>query len=115
MKIYFEDGTLRSSSQLSFTPDTTLDAAYGPTACMDELELIQKYKPDSIVYTNCSKALASRYHWNAEEHIHECFIRAGEHMVFTQIQKLTERELRFAHNIEKLYFAGEFQTYNKEL
>ena len=40
MKIYFEDGVLRASSQLSFTPDSRLDAAYGPTACMDELELI---------------------------------------------------------------------------
>ena len=114
MKIFFEDGQLINTNQLPFVPDVIINAAYGPTKCIDILEDRLRYNPEAVVYTNCSKALYGPYCWNKDTRSHECYIRAGEHMIFTQIQMLTNRELREGHNIEKMYFSGEFDWVLKQ-
>ena len=109
MKIYFEDGELRNSSQLPFTSYTIVSAATGVSNNIRTLDDIKEYcDPNTIVYTNSIFAFSNEYAWNEELKVPEIYIRAGEHMVFTRIDKLTEKELRQAHNLAKMYVAGTF-------
>lgn len=110
MKIYFEDGLLVTSRYLPITDYYRLDAADGPTHNKTMLDGIKECCPDRTVYTNSLIALSNEYAWNKELGVPEIYIRAGEHMNFHRIDELTERELRFAHNICKMYLAGSFDT-----
>lgn len=109
MKIYFEDGELINNNQLSIIPDYRIDAKYGYTNCDEQLEDIMTFKPDAVIYTNHIGAFSNIYAWNEKLKVPEIYIRAGEHMVFTRIDELTDRELRFAHNLSKMYIAGSFE------
>ena len=110
MKIYFEDDALRHHSQVSFNADYVIDAQFGVTQNINMLDWCNENKPDSIIYTNSIFAFDNKYAWNEELHVPEIYIRAGEHMVFTRIDELTTRELRQAHNLAKMYVAGEFRV-----
>jgi len=110
MKIYFEDSELRNDHQLPFTPDFRVDATRGVSRTLASLDTIAEYHPDSIIYTNSILALDNRYAWNTELQLPEIYIRAGEHMVFTRIERLTTRQLTESHNLAKLYLAGEFNS-----
>lgn len=108
MKIYFEDGELRHYTQLPFSADIDINANRGVTANIKYLDYFAKCNPNCIIYTNSIFAFNNMYAWNEELKVPEIYIRAGEHMVFTRIDKLTNRELRQGHNLAKMYVAGEF-------
>jgi hypothetical protein len=109
MKIYFEDGELRNNTQLPIEPDLTIQANSGVSDNINTLEWHRENKPDVVVYTNSIIAFNGRYAWNEELKVPEIYIRAGEHMVFTRIDKLTGRMLKEGHNLAKMYVSGEFE------
>ena len=109
MKIYFEDGILRDSSQLPFTCYTLVNAACGVSRNISVLDELVESEPDAIVYTNSIFAFSNEYAWNEEMKVPEIYIRSGEQSEFVRIDKLTTRELRFAHNLAKMYVAGAFE------
>lgn len=117
MKIYFEDGTLNPAYKYCFNqapkdfgdqPADFIVYANGFRLTVQELDDIVIHHPEAIVYTNSLIALSSRYHWNHELQVPELYIRAGKNMIFTRVDKLTNRELREGHNFAKLYVLGEF-------
>lgn len=109
MKIYFEDGTLRNPNQLPTFVDFTIDATDGVSANFNMLNILQQREENLTIYTNSIFAFNNQYVWNKELKVPEIYIRAGEHMMFTRIDELTERELREGHNLAKMYVAGEFE------
>lgn len=108
MKIYFEDGMLGKSGYLPFVYHYAIDAKYGVSSNMAQLDTLRECEPDATIYTNSIIAFSNEYAWNEELKVPEIYIRAGEHMLFTRIDQLTERELRKAHNLAKMYLAGSF-------
>lgn len=110
MKIYFEDGELRHYTQIPFEVDLAVQANRGVTQNIEILDAFAEHSYDATVYTNSIFAFNNMYAWNEELKVPEIYIRAGEHMVFTRIDKLTNRELRQGHNLAKMYVAGEFDN-----
>lgn len=108
MKIYFEDGELVTSGYLPIDHYYKVDATKGVSANIIRLDGLREFEPNATVYTNSILAFSNEYAWNEELKVPEIYIRAGEHMLFTRIDKLTERELRRAHNLAKMYVAGAF-------
>ena len=108
MKIYFEDGEIVSSGYLPIDRYIVVNAASGVSRNIAVLNDIKETEPDAIVYTNSIFAFNNIYAWNEELKVPEIYIRAGEHMLFTRIDKLTDRELREGHNLAKMYISGEF-------
>lgn len=109
MKIYFEDGELVTSGYLPFDRYIVVHAASGVSRNIAVLDDINESEPNAIVYTNSIFAFSNEYAWNEELKVPEIYIRAGEHMVFTRIDKCTARELRQGHNLAHMYVAGEFE------
>lgn len=114
MKIYFEDGELVSSGYLPIDRYIVVNAGSGVHTNINVLNDIKEYNPNAVVYTNSIFAFSNDYAWNEELEVPEIYIRAGEHMLFTRIDKLTEKELRRAHNLAKMYVAGAFDNHIKE-
>lgn len=114
MKIYFEDGELVSSGYLPIDRYIVVNAACGVTLNIRVLDDIKECEPNATIYTNSIFAFSNEYAWNEELNVPEIYIRAGEHMVFTRIDKLTARELRRGHNLAHMYIAGEFEKGVKE-
>ena len=114
MQIYFEDGELRSVNQLPVKPDIVIDAGKGLTESFRLLGFAKETNPNCIVYTNAITAFNNRYAWNDSLKVPEIYIRAGEHLIFTRIDNLTERELREGHALAKLYISGEFDEIKKK-
>lgn len=108
MKIYFEDGNLVSSGYLPITHYVVVNAVSGVTLNIRVLDDLKEFEPNATVYTNSICAFNNEYAWNEELKVPEIYIRAGEHMIFTRIDKLTTRELRKGHNLAKMYVSGEF-------
>ena len=108
MKIYFEDGELLNTKNLSFNWDNCVDARYGYSQNIKVLDMFNEVNPKMVIYTNQITALDNIYAWNEELEVPEIYIRAGEYMAFTRIDELTNRELRRGHNIMKMYISGEF-------
>lgn len=110
MKIYFEDSQLCSKLQRPHDTEFTLDATYGPSENIKFLDMLNESNPNAVIYTNSIFAFSNTYAWNPVERVPEVYIRAGEHMIFTRIDKLTTRELREGHNLKKMYLDGDFDT-----
>lgn len=109
MKIYFEDGELRSPYQLPISDFYKVDASKGYSENEKKLERIRKKDYNATVYINQIASLSNKYCWDEELEVPELYIRAGEHMIFTRINELTTRELKQGHNLMKLYINGEFE------
>lgn len=109
MKIYFEDGRLKDFNLLTFKFDGKIDAKDG---CSDNINSLNEWfahsPKTSVIYTNSIIALDNKYCWNADLKIPELYIRAGENYEFVRIDKLTDRELREAHNLMHMYLSGCF-------
>lgn len=110
MIIFFEDGRLRDSSLLPFDYEYEIDAKDGYSSNLEELNNIKEITTSSdIIYTNSLVALDNRYCWNVRLGVPELYIRAGENQEFVRVDKLTNKELREAHNLFKMYKNGEFK------
>lgn len=107
MKIYFEDGILRSNNDLPVTPDHIVDASDDVSQNMDMLYSLRMHEPSCTVYTNSILAFSNRYAWNEELQIPEIYIRK-ENRAFVNITHFTNRELKGGHNLAKMYISGEF-------
>lgn len=110
MTIYFEDGELRHVNLIPVEVDFKVCASLGVSRNIEIFDFLNEKVQDAIVYTNSIFALHNMYAWNEELKAPEIYIRAGENGVFTRIDKLTNRELRQAHNLAKMYVSGEFDN-----
>jgi hypothetical protein len=108
MKIYFEDGKLLPQDMLPFKYDHKIDAGEGYSYCEDALQYLRANEPRSVVYTNTITALCNIFAWNRDYGVFEIYMRCENDNAFHRIDKLTQRELREAHNIMKMYMANEF-------
>jgi hypothetical protein len=108
MKIYFEDGELQHYTQIPFEVDLAVQSNLGVSQNLYMLDWFLEHQPDATVYTNSILAFNNRYVWNKELRVPEIYIRAGENMEFTRIDKLTNRKLRAGHDLAKMYISGEF-------
>ena len=108
MKIYFEDGELVSSGYLPIERYVIVHAGSGVSNNIAVLDDIKERDPNVTIYTNSIFAFSNEYAWNEELKLPEIYIRAGEHMIFTRIDKLTTKELRRCHNLARMYVAGAF-------
>lgn len=106
MRVYFEDGKLETPFDI-IEPYHIVDAAYGPTACQEDLKWYLDHDPSCAIYTNYLGALSFDFSWDRENNKCDAYIRTPLGW-WTNIQELTSHELRFAHNIPKMYMAGEF-------
>ena len=66
-----------------------------------------KKSDTQIVFSNCVYLLGQDCFFNEGKNEWDIYIWKGRKH-FVKIQDLTERELRYAHNIEKMYKGGEF-------
>ena len=108
MKIYFEDGKLKDvTTEIPHDINLELDAKYGFSFCDMVLWKLKQTNNRAVVYTNQITALSNEYAWNEELKIPEIYIR-NKDGVFTCIDNLTNKVLREAHNIMKMYIAGSF-------
>lgn len=110
MKVYFEDGELRSTDTLPIGHYVIINATSGASRNIALLDDLKKTEPNATIYTNSIFAFSNIYAWNEELKAPEIYIRSGQHMTFTRIDKLTTRELREGHNLAKMYLAGEFDN-----
>lgn len=108
MKIYFEDGELFRPNSIDFTYHYIVDARYGYTKNISLLNHIKDFDSDGIVYTNSIIALNNHYAWNNEMNVPDIYIIKEDE--FIRIDKLTNKALRKAHNIMKMYIAGAFNN-----
>lgn len=109
MKIYFEDGELRKDINKEIEEEHIigLNAKYGYSYCDNFLYNLMQTDCNAVIYTNLITAISNEYAWNKELKVPEIFIR-NKDGTFTRVDKLTNRELREGHNIERMYIAGEF-------
>lgn len=114
MKIYFEDYELFCLPGVPHDIEFVIDAGHGIKDNRNRLDRYYKENPNTILYTNSILAFSNEYAWNEDLNVPEIYIRTGERMTFTRIDKLTEKELRRGHNLAKMYLAGSFQDEPKE-
>ena len=118
MKIYFEDGFLIRPDFPEFTEDSIfvikIDAIAGPGMNKAMLDYYVNKYPYCVIYTNSIFAFSNKYAWNKDLKVPEIYIR-DENDVWTRIDELTDRELRQAHNLAKMYIAGEFYRRDEKL
>ena len=108
MKIYFENGKLKDvTTEIPYEINLELDAKYGFSFCDMVLWKLKQTNNRAVVYTNQITALSNEYAWNNELKAPEIYIR-NKDGVFTRIDNLTNKMLREAHNIMRMYIAGAF-------
>ena len=108
MKIYFEDGILRSARQLPFPYPHVIEASRGITNNKMMLDWLKESHKDAIVYTNSLVAISTQYCWNERLQVPEFYVRAGEHLVFTRVDELTLGDFDNMKNILKVYIQEQF-------
>lgn len=109
MIVYFEDGSITNDS-LFFDGKEAIkvDAGAGYSHCRRKLKAISKNFPfDTKVYTNSLDAFSNFWCWDDEKKMPMIYIR-NENGEWTLIWDMTDRELRIAHNLEKMYVNGVF-------
>ena len=115
MKIYFYDGFLLDAPRGALNqPYTALDAAYGPTHNMRVLTDLQVDHQNWAVLTNSLVALTHQFGWDEQEKHTDIYLWVEQLKDYIRIDRLTQKEIRYAHNIEHMYIAGTFE-YEGEL
>lgn len=110
MKIFFEDGELMKCVQEDIGATHRVDAKYGFKQNQQALDTYNEYYKDApvAIYTNSLVALSNEYCWNKDLKIPELYIRPGVGRAFVRIDLLTNRELREAYNLRRMYMANAF-------
>ena len=107
MKIYFENGYLLPKSELPFERNYSINAGCGYSYCENTLRYLNKYYPESVVYTNMVTALSNFYAWNDELGAPEIYMR-NESGEFVRIDELAKGKIRRAQNVMAMYLSGVF-------
>ena len=110
MIVYFEDGPLNSRKAFLEIGEIPfeIDAGMGYSNCRKKLRYVKEYFPfDKKVYTNSLEAFSNFWCWDDVKKIPMIYIR-NENGEWKLISDMTDRELRMAHNLEKLYVNGAF-------
>lgn len=118
IKIYFEDGQLRKNPEDYGVPKDAhvIDASEGYSNNKFELKemlsLDELNECDIIVYTNSIAALSNDYCWSSESNAPELYLRTLDNK-FMRVDQLTDKEIRKAHNLMKMYMNRAFGYYPK--
>ena len=110
MIVYFENGSITNEALYSSNGEEIIkvDAGMGYNHCRRRLRYIDENYPfDTAVYTNSLDAFSNCWCWDEDKKIPMIYVR-NENNDWVLINELTTRELRRAHNLEKLYVNGEF-------
>lgn len=117
MIIYFEDGSITDDSVYSGVTGEELikiNAGSGLSANYNKLVAIEKERAfNTRVYTNSIVALSNRWCWDEENKIPQLYIRNSVGK-WENITHFTNREIRYAHNLEKMYMNGEFDIFSTQ-
>ena len=116
MKVLFYDGdldtqfvamnVLNEATKVAGKQYVVVSASQGPSANRKQICLMNY---DDAILTNSLVALGHWCGWNECENHTDIYLWVGKLHTFKRIDELTDKEIRFAHNIEKLYMAGEFR------
>ncbi len=110
MIVYFEDGRLdHYGASLEIGEDLIkIDAGIGFSNCRRKLRHIKdNYSFNTKVYTNSLDAFSNFWCWDNEKKMPMIYIRDKDRK-WKLIWEMTDRELRMAHNLEKMYVNGAF-------
>ncbi len=110
MKVYFEDGPLYSKTSLELGCDHIVNASVGYSNNEYTFDRIMAVKSNASIYTNSIVVLtnAQKYCWNNELDTFEIYLKKDKQ--FIRIDDLTDKQLRFAHNIYYMWLAGVFNS-----
>lgn len=106
MKIYYIDDQIDINTAVSFNLSGAriVDGKNGYSNCMETYDIIRSNGGDVI--TNCHWLMNALDLWNEKTNQPNIFIYIGGK--FIPIQDLTDKEIRQAHNIAKMYANGAF-------
>jgi hypothetical protein len=118
--IYFVDGefidvywlAVLGLSKEDNIPYEIIDATHGVTQNLTRIKEIQNYPFTERVITNSILLLNNEYGWNDESSTCEVYIYDHCSKEFINVQNLTDKEIRKAHNLAKMYVAGSFNSEN---
>lgn len=127
MKIVLIDGTMKNflvedSEVLKYNlkykvgvSDTLnvvwIDAGMGHSCVVDKFNNLNKDKVEAIVTNDIILWGNQDYSWNEELDCSDAYIYLQQYATIENVQNLTSKEIRKAHNLEKMYLAGLFDEY----
>ena len=108
MIVFFENGSI-ADKELHINA-IKIDAGNGYNACRKELNRIRNTLPfNTVVYTNSLDAFSNFWCWDEEKKMPMIYIRdENDYNEWKLISEMTDRQLRIAHNLEKMYVNGIF-------
>ena len=90
-------------------PVRVVDARSGPGRAEEALsDIAASEDPKCVVVTNSLVALDNDYCWNEETNSCDLYLFNLDIGGFIKAERLTDKEIRRAHNLEKMYRAGAF-------
>lgn len=108
MKVYFVDGMVRQANVPKDENYYVVDACQGYSQCVLSLEEIMQHRPDSAVLTNFVGATSPDVCFNKSTNKFDLFFEGNDGQ-WHNVHELTDKDIRYAHNIEKMYKAGSFE------
>ena len=106
MILYFEDGPLYETKVFY---DVYIDASDGFSSCRRRFENVSKtYEKNVRVYTNSLYGFSNYFCWDEEKKMPMIYIRDKEGKWINICDTCYGREIRYAHNLEKMYLNGCF-------
>ena len=109
MKVYFYDGSIYFFKMIHphrFAHE--IDASDGVSNNLKQLESLRDNQATEV-FTNSILALSNSYGWDEEENHTDIYLWVDELKDFIRIDYLTNKEIRYAHNIEKMYLNHIFE------
>ena len=114
--IYFVDGYLSQVVKSEFLSVCAknnitgifINADKGISSCIKEAQGYNNSYPDSYILTNQITLFTNEYAWVNGKC--EAYIYQHADNQFVNVQKLTDKDIRFPHNLQKMYIAGSFGT-----
>lgn len=121
MKILFYDGSLHNFfNDVTQRPDimhhylhpaeahVMVDADDGPTANYKKLKELSEEDFPYYILTNSLVALSHVFGWNDKEKHTDIYLWREKYKDFIRCDRLTLKDIREAHNIEKMYMSDAF-------